>query len=662
MKFFTLFSVLMLTVSLQAKDILLTSPGGNVKVTIQTGKQLTYSVEYNGVQVVTPSAVSMTLQNGTVLGQNVNPSVSRKKVSQVLTPVAYRKAQIDNNYNEVVLKCKGYSVEFRAFDAGCAYRFNLTQGNKEIIVQNELSEFNFSQDYTSYYAYSNKPEGSSIDLQFSCSFENRYNHTPLSQISQQKIMFLPVMVELPQNIKMCITEVNQFDYPGMFLQNFDAKTALTSIFAPYPKDMHQAGHNNLQLLVDSREDYIAKINGNRTMPWRTIALSCEDKDMTNSDLVYCLADDCQLDDTSWIKPGKVAWDWWNDWNLQGVDFRAGINNETYHYYIDFASQHGIEYVILDEGWAVTGAADMMNIIPEIDLKDIIAYGAKKNVGIILWGGFQAMDKDMESICKHYAEMGVKGFKVDFMDRDDQLAVNFYNRMAKVAAKYKLMVDFHGAFKPSGMNRTYPNVINYEGVAGLETMKWDGAEVDQVTYDVTLPFIRQVAGPMDYTQGAMINMNRKNYRAINSEPMSMGTRCHQLAEYIIFESPLNMMCDSPTNYEKEPAYTKFLAQIPVTWDETCTLDGRVAEYVLTARRKGNDWYIGGLNNWDIRTLTIDLSFLGNADDYVIEAYIDGVNADRKGSDYKYIKYLKPTNGKLNIKMQPGGGFVVKATKK
>ncbi|MDO4950319.1 MAG: glycoside hydrolase family 97 catalytic domain-containing protein, partial [Bacteroidales bacterium] len=380
------------------------------------------------------------------------------------------------------------------------------------------------------------------------------------------------------------------------------------------------------------------------------------------DLVYCLADPCQLDDTSWIKPGKVAWDWWNDWNLEGVDFRAGINNETYRYYIDFASKYGIEYVILDEGWAVNKKADMMLIVPEIDLKAIVDYAKTKNVGIILWGGYQAMDKDMEGLCKHYSEMGVKGFKVDFMDRDDQIVIDFYNRMAKTAAKYKLMVDFHGAFKPSGMNRTYPNVINYEAVHGLEQMKWEPNSCDQVTYDVTLPFVRQIAGPMDYTQGAMRNANRRNYFPCNTEPMSQGTRCRQLAEYIIFESPLNMLCDAPTSYEKEPFYTQFLANIPTVWDETHAVAGEVGKYVVNARRKGDSWYVGGLTNWDARMVTVDLSFLGNLADYEIETFVDGVNADRRASDYKYSRNVQIGNGKLNVQMQPGGGFLLKATKK
>ena len=651
----------LMTLTATAKDWVVTSPNGKLKMNVSVNERVAYSVEYDGQQVLAPSVVSMTLADGTVLGENAKVRGSRQTaIDETLTTVAYRKQTVVNKANQLTLTFKGFSIDFRAYDLGCAYRFNLNQKQQEVIVKNELSEFNFTDDFGSYHSYANS--SGDVSKQFSCSFENIYEHSKLTEIANDKLMFLPVMVELPNNLKVCITEVNQFSYPGMFLQNFDSRKGLTSIFAPYPKDMKQGGHNNLQMIVQTREDYIAKVSGKRAMPWRAMAISTSDEQMTDNDLVYCLADPCQLDDTSWIKSGKVAWDWWNDWNLEGVDFRAGINNETYRYYIDFASKYGIEYVILDEGWAVNKKADMMLVIPEIDLKALVDYAKTKNVGIILWGGYQAMDKDMEGLCKHYSEMGVKGFKVDFMDRDDQIVIDFYNRMAKTAAKYKLMVDFHGAFKPSGMNRTYPNVINYEGVHGLEQMKWEPNSCDQVTYDVTLPFVRQIAGPMDYTQGAMRNANRRNYFPCNTEPMSQGTRCHQLAEYIIFESPLNMLCDAPTSYEKEPFYTQFLANIPTVWDETHAVAGEVGKYVVNARRKGDSWYVGGLTNWDARTVTVDLSFLGNPADYEIETFVDGVNADRRASDYKYSRDVRIGNGKLNVKMQPGGGFLLKATKK
>jgi alpha-glucosidase len=376
-------------------------------------------------------------------------------------------------------------------------------------------------------------------------------------------------------------------------------------------------------------------------------------------LVYLLADECNLQDISWIKPGKVAWDWWNDWNISGVDFESGVNNATYKHYIDFASKYGIEYVILDEGWAVTGKADMMQVVPEIDLNELVRYGKQKNVGIVLWAGYAAVNKDMEGVCRHFSEMGITGFKVDFMDRDDQIMVGFYNRLAEVAAKHKLLIDFHGAYKPTGLQRTFPNVLNYEGVAGLEQMKWMKV-VDQMEYDVTIPFIRMLAGPMDYTQGAMRNAVKSNYVPVYTEPMSQGTRCHQLALYTIFESPFNMLSDSPTNYEKESECTGFIAAIPTVWDRTVVLDGKVGEFIVVARKKNDTWYIGGITDWNARDLTVGLDFLGKGN-YSIELFSDGVNANKVATDYKKEKLLTSSDKKLTIKLASGGGFTAKIIK-
>ena len=366
-------------------------------------------------------------------------------------------------------------------------------------------------------------------------------------------------------------------------------------------------------------------------------------------------------DFSWVKPGKVAWDWWNAWNLYGVDFRAGINNDTYKYYIDFAQKHGIEYVILDEGWAVNLKAELMQVIPEIDLPVLCEYAKAHNVGLILWAGYYAFDRDMENVCKHYSEMGIKGFKVDFMDRDDQYMVDFYRRAAQTTAKYGLLIDFHGAFKPVGLNRTYPNVINYEGVHGLEQMKWSKPTVDQVTYDVTVPFIRMAAGPMDYTQGAMRNAAKKNYHPVNSEAMSQGTRCHQLAEYVVFDSPLNMLCDSPSNYMAEPECTEYIAGCPTVWDESVAVNGVLGRFITLARRSGDIWYVGSLNDWKARDLTLDLGFLGDGE-WTMEIFRDGINADRAARDYKREYAPVPADRKVKIHMAPGGGWTARITKK
>ena len=410
----------------------------------------------------------------------------------------------------------------------------------------------------------------------------------------------------------------------------------------------------LQSVVKERENFIARIQGTRELPWRCMVISTEDKELANNDMVYRLAAPSRVEDISWIVPGKVAWEWWNAWNIKNVDFESGINNETYKHYIDFASEYGIEYVILDEGWAVNKKADLFDVVPEIDIEELVEYADNKGVGIVLWAGHIAMERDMEEVCKYYSELGIKGFKVDFMDRDDQKAVNFYYKMAAFAAKYHLIVDFHGAYKPTGLNRTYPNVLNFEGVFGLEQVKW-AQDIDLVTYETTIPYIRMLAGPMDFTQGAMRNANKGNYRAVWSEPMSQGTRCRQLAEYVIFESPFNMLCDSPSNYRDEDECTKYIAEIPTVWDETIALDGKVGEYTVIARRSGDRWYIGGITNWDEREIEIDLTELGLKNDKGIE-FRDGINANKIAEDYVKSS-ITIENNTYTAKMSKGGGFVL-----
>lgn len=391
-------------------------------------------------------------------------------------------------------------------------------------------------------------------------------------------------------------------------------------------------------------------------------VSTSDSQLAVNDMVWKLSPKQDAGtDYGWVKPGKVAWDWWNDWNLYGVDFKAGINNETYKYYIDFASTHGIAYVILDEGWAVNLQADLFQVIPEIDIQELVDYGKERGVGIILWAGYWAFNRDMEKVCRHYSEMGVKGFKVDFMDRDDQLMVNFHARAAETAARYDLMLDFHGTYKPTGLSRRWPNVVNYEGVHGLEQMKWRPNECDQVTYDVTVPFIRMAAGPMDYTQGAMRNASKSNYRPVYNEPMSQGTRCRQLAEYVVFDSPLNMLCDSPSNYIAEAECTEFIAACPETWDESLGVNGEIGKYITIARRSGDAWYVGALTNWDGRALTLDLSFLGEGE-WSLDIFQDGPNAEKAARDYVHTTATVPADRKITAHLAPGGGWAAKITRK
>jgi len=639
----------------------LSSPDGKLVTSIVVDKEITYSLSHESEVVILPSSISIKLDNDRSFGLNSKiRNIKNNSVDQVIDAHFYKRNKIKDNYNELILNFKeDFSLIFRAYNEGMAYRF-VSTGKEDFIVKDEHASFNFDKDYNAYIPYV-KSKATDIEGQYFNSFENTYTHTSLSGMNRERLAFTPLVIELEGGKKVCITESDLESYPGMFLINTDGSTSLTSNFAPYPVSTMQGGHNELQQVVTSREPYIAKCKAGHKFPWRIVIVSKKDKELADSDMVYKLASPSRLEDILWVKPGKVAWEWWNHWGLSGVEFTAGINNETYMAYIDFAAKNGIEYIILDEGWAVNKQADLFQVVPEIDLKKLVAYGNAKNVGIILWAGYYAFDRDMEKVCKHYSEMGIKGFKIDFMDRDDQPMVDFHYRAAETAARYKMLVDFHGTYKPTGLNRTYPNVINYEGVNGLEQMKWNGTELDQVTYDVTIPFIRMVAGPMDYTQGAMRNATKRTHRGINDEPMSQGTRCRQLAEYVIFESPLNMLCDSPSNYEKEQECTDFIAKIPTVWDNTVALNGEIGKYVSIARQKDNVWYVGSLTNWDARILELNLSFLGEGS-FAAEIYKDGANANRIASDYKKEIISIPANRKLLIDMAQGGGFAMKIYKK
>lgn len=644
---------------LSQKTYNLESPQKNINITISAdGDILKYSVTHDNTPIITDSPISMELNDGKILGANpIVRSYDIENVNESIKSVLYKKETIIDNYNELTLNLKGnYSIQFRAYDNGIAYRF-ITKFSKPIIVKKENITYNFDDDYTAYIPYVNpsKGHGDNISKQFFNSFENTYSITPISEMENDKLAFMPILISLKDNKKVVITEADLEDYPGTYLtKNKNNKNSIVGLHANYPKVEEQGGYNNLQYIVKEREDYIAKVQGTRDFPWRCMIISEDDKELLNNDMVYKLASPSRIEDESWIVPGKVAWEWWNAWNIKGVDFESGINNETYKHYIDFASEYGIEYVILDEGWAVNKEADMFNVIPEIDIYELVEYADNKGVGIVLWAGYYAIERDMEEICKYYSELGIKGFKVDFIDRDDQKAVNFYYKMAETAAKYNLIIDFHGAYKPTGLNRTFPNVLNFEGVYGLENLKWN-QDIDLVTYETTIPFIRMLAGPLDFTQGAMRNANRDNYRAVWTEPMSQGTRCRQLAEYVIFESPFNMLCDSPSNYRDEDECTKYITETPTVWDETIALDGKVGEYVIIARRSGDRWYVGGITNWEGREIEIDLTSLNLKHNQATE-FRDGINANKIAEDYSK-NIITIDDNTYNVKMSKGGGFVL-----
>ncbi len=568
----------------------------------------------------------------------------RGSLNDVLRPVLKTKsAEIKDRCAWMSLDfAGGYSLDIRAYDDGVAWRLR-TALEGRVRVVSEVAEFVFPADHKIYFP---------TEESFLTHSERLYEYLALSEIPPEKMACMPALIDIEGGPKVAITEADLYDYPGMYLTGTSGN-GLRGIFPAVALKENQTRDRTVE--VAERADYIAETEGTRTFPWRVLVIADDDGELIESEMIFKLASPLAIEDTSWIRPGKVAWDWWNANNIYGVDFEAGINTATYKHYIDFASQHGIEFVILDEGWSDT--TDLFKVNPEIDMEELLRYAKKKNVGIILWVVWKTLDNQLEPALDLFQRWGVVGIKVDFMQRDDQWMVNYYLKIAREAAKRKLTVDFHGAYKPTGLRRAYPNVLTREGVRGLEHNKW--SKDPSPEHNVTLPFIRMLAGPMDYTPGAMINAQEKYFQPIFNRPMSTGTRCHQLAMYVVFESPLQMLCDSPTNYQREPECMEFLSSVPTVWDETRALDAKVGDYVLVARRSGEEWYVGAMTDWSPRELTVDLSFLGRRN-YDAEIYQDGPNAHRVGDDYQKIIKQVTRKDKLQIKLAPGGGWAARIT--
>ncbi|MBO9658547.1 MAG: glycoside hydrolase family 97 protein, partial [Chitinophagaceae bacterium] len=614
---------------------------------------LQWSVSFAGQQVVDHGKLEIRLENGEVLGREPKVIAAKEEtINATINSPFYKKATVSDVCKQLTVTFKnGYGIICRAYNDGVAYRF-FTARKDSLIIQSETASFNFNADFPGFIPLVH----SSRSDRFEHSYEDAYRHIPLSAISLDSLVYLPVMLSLKNNVKAVISEADLENYPAMYLQK-DSGIAFNTIFPSYPLTEKQGGYNMTQSRVTSRASYIARTAGTRSFPWRMIAFSEDDKELLNSDLVYKLAAPVRINDVSWIKPGKVAWDWWNDWNISHVDFKAGINTQTYKAYIDFAAAWNLEYIMLDEGWAEKG--NIMNIVPAIDLRAIIDYGKQKNVGVWLWAGMYPVNDVMDTAFAFYSKMGVKGFKIDFINRDDQVMMEFYYRAAQKAAAHHLLLDFHGACKPTGLMRTYPNVLNYEGVYGLEMAKFP-TKVDFPEHAASIPFIRMLAGAMDYTPGAMRNSTRKDFYPSVSNPMSQGTRCQQLAMYIVFESPLNMLSDNPTAYMKEQECTEFIAGVPTVFDETIALTGKVGKYAAIARRKGNTWYVGALGNWDAHELEIDLSFLDKGS-YKAIIFKDGINTDRSATDYDRVEGVVNAATKHTVHLAPGGGWAATFTR-
>ena len=659
-KLFFLFCLISLCAS--AGNYEVSSPNGKVKVTITTDEGVKWSVDYDGRQVLLPSAIDIRLSQGRkTYGLGKVGKVARYTVNGSFKNPFYKKLNISDAYGQLLMyTTEKFTIEVRAYDDGAAYRL-ISSNKKPLTVTDETVEFCFGDDYQAFVPYVNDNRGGE---RYCYSFESYYDEAPLSKMYPDSLAITPLAVCLPDGMKAIVMDAGVENYPGMMLKKGEGNV-LKAEFAPYPLEQEIGGYDRLNLVPTKRADYIAKFVKQQSLPWRAVVITERDADILNCDMAQRLAPACRIADTSWIKPGKVAWDWWNNCNITGVDFPSGMNTDTYLYYIDFAAKNRVEYIIIDEGWS--GKESLMEgLSPDIDLKRLIAYGKEKGVGIILWSSWRNLIGSnplggiaaTEAVMKHYADMGIKGFKVDFFDRDDQQVIASAYQVAECAAKYHLYLDYHG-LKPFGIQRAYPNIFNFEGVKGLENSKWeprvgDGPLHNQPRYDVTAPYLRMLAGPMDYTPGAMMNAMKDSFFGNNDHPMSQGTRVHQMAMYTTFEAPLQMMADSPTKYMQNQECTDFIAQIPTTFDETVALDGQLGEYTVIARRKGSVWYVAAMTDWTARDLTISLDFIGEGQ-HTADIFADGVNAHKEATDYKHTQQTVTSKDRLTVHLSSGGGW-------
>lgn len=635
----TLFFLLLASsAAMFAENYTVKSPDERILVNVETGATTTYSVTFNGKTILNPSPLSMTFDNGVVIGRNMKvKDVQHRTEDQMLTPVVRQKSdKIRDHYNEMVLNADQYKLYFRVYNDGLAYRFHTDFADSLKVISEEV-DYCFPEDYNTLF-----PEERTI----LSAQQPLFKPMKLSEIGIDHFCSTPVLIKIDDNARIFISESDLESYPGMFLKK-QGKYELAGKFAAY--SLEEEKTDDRQIFPTKRADYIARVSGTRNYPWRAMIVAENDANLVTNQLIYKLAPESQ-GDFSWVKPGKIAWDWYNALILTGVDFKCGVNNDTYKYYIDFASKYGIEYVVLDDGWSE--AWDVTKTVPEIDMEELVAYGKKKNVGLILWVSWAPFREKLDEAFALFSKWGIKGIKMDFMNRDDQAMVDFYYTVARKAAAHRMLVDFHGAYKPTGWLRTFPNVLSSEGVAGLENHKWGSFVTPE--HNVTLPFTRMVAGPMDYTPGAMINFHEKDHKVWFNLPASIGTRCHQLGMYVVYESPLQMLADSPSNYYREEKCMEFLSQVPVVWDETRVLKASVGEYIVVARRSGNTWFIGGMVGKKGQKFDITLDFIkGNK---TLTCWEDGVNVDLQAQDFACRTKKVKQGDTITISMYDGGGYV------
>lgn len=620
----------------------LTSPDGTITVHVKVGERLAYDVLYEERPILVDSTLSIQI-DGTTLGRapGLKAATPRSHEAVLHPAVRQKSATIRENYRELRLEFEGdYAVTFRAYNEGVAYRWETTLPAAQVTVVAEEVGLNFTG---SHFAWFPEEQG------FYSHNERLFLPRALGDLAPTNLASLPVVVDV-NGLKVALAESDLEDYPGLWFTGTGGN-GLAGTFPPVALQEELTGDRDLR--VTAAAGYIAITQGSRTYPWRILGIARHDRDLLTNQLPWLLAAPLRIADPSWIKPGKIAWDWWNANNLHGVDFKAGVNTQTYKYFIDFAATHDLDYIILDEGWYKLG--NLFEPAPDMNVPAIIDYGKQKGVGVILWVVWKTLDDQLIPALDLFQKWGVRGIKVDFMQRSDQAVINFYHRVNREAAARHLLTDFHGAIHQVTMMRTWPNMMTNEGVRGLEWNKWSAHITPE--HDATLPFTRQFLGAMDYTPGATRNANRGGFAQNFARPSSQGTRCHQLGLYVVFESPLQMLADTPTNYEREPDMMEFLRAVPSVWDETRALDGRIGDYVLTARRSGREWFVGAITDWTARELELDLSFLP-AGEFTLTEWRDGLNAGTHAEDYKKLTHPVTNATKLRLPLAEGGGWAAR----
>jgi len=639
-----LFFVAMISANVSAQTYHITSPDKQIKVNVIVNDSIVYDVDYKDSPTISKSSISLNLDK-LILGQSAKViSTSTKNVKNTLRPLYGKSTALEDNYQQLTIQLKGdYSVVFRAYNDGMAYRF-VTSLKDSVKVMSEQASFNLP----------GAPSVTWAEATNYTAWELPYvEHSSVNEVKNDTRALTPALFGYPQNnVKIVVAEADVFDYPGMYIQKHDG--GFRGEWAKYPAKTEMGSWGNFVSVVKDRENYLAKTAGTREYPWRVVIITDDDRSLLNNQLIYKLAKPSVLTDTKWIKPGKATWEWWHDAMLPGASILSGMPNRNttlYKYYVDFAAKNKLEYLMVDAGWS--NNYDVKKVLPRVDIKEVISYAKSKNVGVFLWAVAVPLLNDLDNNLNFIKSLGAAGIKVDFFDRDDQQVAQWMERIAKAAAERHLMIDFHGCGKPTGMQRTYPNIVNYEAVRGEECDKWDYTANPQ--HHLTFTFTRMLAGPLDYTPGSMRNVTMATFKPVDPGlPSSLGTRCHELAMYVVFDQYFAMLSDSPTEYEKYPDIMKYLSAVPATFDETKVLDGKVGAYAMIAKRKGKDWFIGAMTNWDERKLTLDFSFLPKGVTYEAEVYTDGADGNTTATSYS-CKTISVTNKtKLELNLAKGGG--------